>query len=61
MKKYLASLGTVVAYVGMIVCLAAVAGRFYGAKTVLGYQAVNFFMLGIGLMVWSCWAKLESR
>jgi hypothetical protein len=61
MKKYLASLGTVVAYVGMIVCLAAVAGRFYGAKTVLGYQAVNLFVLGTGLMVWSCWAKLESR
>ena len=61
MKKYLASLGTYVAYVGMIVCLVAVVGRFYGARAVWGYQASNLFLIGTGLMVWSVWAKLESR
>ncbi len=61
MKDKLASISTWVAYLGMLVSLLAVAGRFYGNKTVLGYQAANVLLLGVGLMVWSCWAKLESR
>ncbi len=61
MKEKLASVGTYVAYLGMLLCVVAIIGRFYGAKTVLGYQAAHFFLLGTGLMVWSCWAKLEAR
>ncbi len=61
MKDRLASVATYVAYLGMLICVAAFVGRFYGAKTVLGYQAANVFLLGVGLMVWSCWAKLEAR
>jgi hypothetical protein len=45
---------------GILICLAASAGRFYGAKQFLGFQAINIFIVGVGLLVTACWARLEA-
>ena len=61
MREKLGKLGTYVAFLGMVVCLAAIVGRFYGNRPVLGFQAVNLFVVGVGMLVWACWAKLEAH
>ena len=51
----------VLGILGILVCLAAVAGRFYGAPSFLGFSAINVFIVGVGLISTACWAKLESK
>ena len=56
-------LGKLTPYIGalgILICLAASAGRFYGAKEFLGFQAINIFIVGVGLLVVACWARLEA-
>lgn len=60
MREKLGPLGTYAGYLGMLICLAAVIGRFYGERPILGFNASNLFVIGVGVMVWACWAKLES-
>jgi len=61
MKSTLNKLGTVSGIVGILICLVAVAGRFYGEKVFLGFQAINVFIVGIAFLVIACWVKLEAR
>lgn len=61
MKRHLERLGTAVGCLGLLICAVAVAGRFYGARELLGFQAINFFILGVGAITAACWAKLEAR
>ena len=46
---------------GLVVCLVAVFGRFYGQKPFLGFQSINIFIVGIGLIVLASWLKLEAK
>ena len=47
---------------GVLMCITAVIGRFTGeATSVLGSQAINIFMVGVGLMVFDCMVKLECK
>ena len=50
-----------VGVLGILICLAASAGRFYGAKEFMGFQAMNIFIVGVGLLVTACWARLEAN
>ena len=61
MKATLSKLGTISGVVGILICLAAVAGRFYGEKMFLGFQAINVFIVGIAFLVIACWLKLEAK
>jgi hypothetical protein len=61
MRRHLERLGTALGVLGLLVCAMAVAGRFYGERELFGFQAINFFILGIGAITTACWAKLEAR
>jgi len=57
----LSRFSTLFALLGILICLAASAGRFYGAKEFMGFQAINIFIVGVGLLVTACWMKLDSQ
>ncbi len=59
--RSLLKFSTHVALLGILICLAASAGRFYGAKEFMGFQAINIFIVGVGLLVTACWMKLDSQ
>ncbi len=61
MKNAWNLLGTVAGYLGMAICVVAVAGRFYGAPAFLGFAASSVLLMGIASMVLGCWAKLEAK
>lgn len=61
MKTTLNKLGTISGVLGILICLAAVAGRFYGEKAFLGFQAINVFIVGIAFLALACWIKLEAK
>ena len=60
MNKCLDKFGTIGGYLGAIVCIASVIGRFWGHPTFIGFNATGVLICGIGLGVFACWAKLES-
>ena len=60
MKGFLNKSGTYAGYVGAIICILAVAGRFYGGPELFGFNATAILINGIGLGVFACWAKLEA-
>jgi len=53
-------IGKYAGYLGVVVCVAAVAGRFYGSKEFLGFQAINVFIVGVAFLAFGTWAKLEA-
>lgn len=61
MKAKLSLLGTVAGLLGILICLASVAGRFYEEPMFLGFRAINVFIVGMGFMVLACLAKLEAK
>lgn len=61
MKRILAKSSPVLGYAGILVCLLAVFGRFYGEPRLMGYQAIDIFVVGVGLVVIACFTHLESR
>ena len=60
MKKCLNKIGTIGGYAGVIICLAAIYGRFHSLVTMYGYNAKSVFLVGIAIGVFACWAKLEA-
>ncbi len=54
MKNAWNLLGTVGGYLGMAICVVAVAGRFYGEPTFLGFAARSVLLMGIASMVFGC-------
>jgi hypothetical protein len=61
MKDRLASLATIAGYLGAVLFVIALVGRFYGENSFLGFKAMNVFMSGIGVITWGIWARLESK
>ena len=60
MKKAFKIAGSVGGYLGAVVCLVAIAGRFYGEPAVLGWVASNVLLLGATILAFACWSKLEA-
>ncbi len=60
MKKAFRIGGTVGGYLGTLVLLVAIAGRFYGEPAVFGWVASNVLLLGAAILAFACWCKLES-
>lgn len=61
MRDKLAPLGTLAGALGTIICILALIGRSYGSPKVVGLEASSFFLIGVGVLVWACWIKLEAR
>jgi len=49
------------AALGLLVYILAMAGRFYGEPTILGFQAINIFNVGTGFLVLGCFVKLSKK
>ena len=60
MKYAFKVLGSVGGYVGVLVCLVAIAGRFFRNPLVLGFCASNMLLLGVAILAVACWSKLEA-
>ena len=60
MKKAFKIAGTVGGYLGTLVCAVAIAGRFYGEPAVFGWVASNVLLLGVAILAFACWSKLEA-
>ena len=54
-------IGNLIGVIGMAVCLVGVAGRFWNQPTIFGFQAINIFIVGVGLVATGCFAKLSGR
>ena len=61
MKTTLGKLGTISGVLGILICLVAVLGRFYGQPTFLGFQAINVFIVGIAFLALASWIKQEAK
>ena len=61
MQHVLNQLGRYAGYLGVLLCIAAVAGRFYRAPAFLGHAALSWLVLGIAFLALGCWAKLEAK
>jgi hypothetical protein len=60
MKSAMKLTGTAGGYVGSVVCLLAILGRFFGRPSVLGWDATSLLLLGVAIVAMACWAKLEA-
>jgi hypothetical protein len=60
MHKLLTLVGSLIGWVGVIVCLIAGLARVSGLFYLSGYQSTTVFGVGVALMVFACLAKLEA-
>lgn len=60
MSKTLEILGSIVGFIGILICLVTGLTRLKGGHYFLGHEAVTIFTGGIGLMVMGCLAFLHS-
>lgn len=58
-NKVMNSLGTAVGSAGAALCLVSGAARLGGFYDVAGYELRTLFLVGTGLMVMACLAKLH--
>jgi len=59
-KSALKLAGTFGGYLGAVVCIIAIVGRFYREPLVFGFAASNWLLLGATILAFACWSKLES-
>jgi hypothetical protein len=59
MSKLLASVGNVAGVAGVLVCAVAGTARVLGQYDVGGLSMITLFIVGLGLMVSACLAKLH--
>jgi len=52
--------GSLAGSAGAVVCLAAGVTRLMGHYAVFGYELRTIFIVGIALMVFGCFAKLQA-
>ena len=60
-EKQMNKIGNLIGVAGIAVCIFGVAGRFINYSTIFGFQAINIFIVGVGLLVVGCFAKLSGR
>ena len=59
MSQLLTNAGTVAGVLGALICLVAGLARVSGSHYFANLEATTLFMVGVGLMVFSCMVKLE--
>ena len=53
-------MANVVGVMGILLCAASVAGRFYGEQTLHGFQAINVYTVGVGVIAAACFMRLQA-
>jgi type IV secretory pathway VirB2 component (pilin) len=59
MNKLIDLAGHAASYLGVLVCLVAGVLRIFGVYDVAGFGLQSAFVMGVGLMVFACLAKLH--
>ncbi len=59
MKQLIGYAGHAAGILGSLICLVAGLSRISGNFVLANFEATTLFMVGIGLMVFACWLKLE--
>lgn len=59
MEKILRVFGSVVAVIGVLVCVVSGLNRVIGSSFVGDFEAMTLFTVGVGFMVLACLIKLE--
>lgn len=59
MNTLLATLGSLVGTVGILVCLIAGLTRLTGSYYLFGYSAQSLLMIGVAAIIMACYLKLE--
>ena len=60
MQQLLTLSGHIAAVLGILLCLASGLARVSGSYHLAGYEATTLFLVGTGLMVFACLAKLQT-
>ena len=60
MKQLMVFASRAAGILGVLLCLVAGVSRLTGNYYVAGVEATTLFMVGIGLMVFACFLRLES-
>ena len=60
MQQLLTLSGHIAAVLGILLCLASGLARVSGSYHLAGYEATTLFIVGTGLMVFACLAKLQK-
>lgn len=60
MFKNLGMAGSVSGVLGALICLVAGLARVAGYYYVFGFQSTTLFMVGVGLMVFTCMIRLDE-
>jgi type IV secretory pathway VirB2 component (pilin) len=59
MQQLLSLTGNIAAILGILLCTVSGLARVSGLYYMAGYQSTTIFIVGTGLMVFACLAKLE--
>ena len=60
MHQFLTLSGHIAAVLGILLCAASGLARLSGSYHLAGYEATTLFIVGTGLMVFACLAKLQA-
>ena len=60
MQQLLTLSGHIAAVLGILLCVASGLARVSGSYHLAGYEATTLFMVGVGMMVFACLAKLQG-
>ena len=60
MQRLLNLTGSIAGVLGMLLCAISGLARASGLFYLAGYQSTTLFMVGTGVMVFACLAKLEA-
>jgi hypothetical protein len=61
MKNILSTIGSVVGWSGVIVCLASGLSKLVGSYYIYNYEVMTIFTVGIAMIAAGCMAKLEAQ
>ena len=59
MKQVLSLFGNTTGLLGVLICLVSAIARIGGARNLFGHDSLTFFVVGIGLVVVGCFAKIH--
>lgn len=59
MKQLMNLAGSTAALLGILICAGSGLARLSGLYYISGHQVTTIFIVGVGLMVFACLAKLE--
>ncbi len=60
MNRMMCLVGSLAGWLGALLCVAAVVARAMTKQPLFGHELATYLQLGIAMMVFGCFAKLEG-